>query len=89
MWLKFTSDFSWRQPGFTIAYKAGMTRNVTRACADAAMKAGKAEPREAADEPPTRWLTGDEALAAMGDWGDLEAWKTRIDEAAGDKVAEK
>lgn len=55
-WIKFTSDYNWRQPGFTIAYKTGMTRNVTRACAEAAMKAGKAEPRqtqtkkEAADE---------------------------------------
>lgn len=51
MWVRFKADYNWRQPGFTIAYKAGMTRNVTRSCAEAAMKAGKAEPRkEAADE---------------------------------------
>lgn len=56
MWVRFKADYNWRQPGFTIAYKAGMTRNVTRASAEAAMKAGKAEPlqtqtkNEAADE---------------------------------------
>ena len=43
MWVRFTADFEWRQPAFTIAYKDGMTLNVTRACADAAVAAGKAE----------------------------------------------
>lgn len=43
MWVRFTADFDWRQPAFTIAYKDGMTLNVTRACADAAVAAGKAE----------------------------------------------
>lgn len=35
MWVRFTRDFDWRVPGkpVTIAYKAGMVCNVTRACA--------------------------------------------------------
>lgn len=41
-WLRFTENFNWVQPGFTIAYKAGMHLNVTRACADEAQAAGKA-----------------------------------------------
>lgn len=35
-WVRFVEDFNWRQPGFTVAYKAGMVLNVTRACAAAA-----------------------------------------------------
>jgi hypothetical protein len=50
-WLHFTADFDWRQPGFTIAYKAGTTKNVTRDCAAAALAKGKAEP---ADRPQGR-----------------------------------
>lgn len=42
MWVRFTADFSWRQPAFTIAYKAGMVENVTRDCGEAAVAAGKA-----------------------------------------------
>ncbi|MBL0934837.1 MAG: hypothetical protein IBJ07_08810 [Rhizobiaceae bacterium] len=57
MWIRFTDDYNWRQPGFTIAYKAGMTANVTRACAEAAMKAGKAEPLQT----QTKKEAGDEA----------------------------
>jgi len=51
MWVRFTKDHNWVQPGFTIAYKAGMHLNVTRACADEAVTAGKAvrAKREAAD----------------------------------------
>lgn len=41
-WLRFTENFNWVQPGFTIAYKAGMHLNVTRACAAEAQAAGKA-----------------------------------------------
>ena len=41
-WLRFVDNFNWVQPGFTIAYKAGMIQNVTRACADEARAAGKA-----------------------------------------------
>ena len=43
MWVRFTADFSWRRPAFSIDYKAGMTLNVTRDCANAAVAAGKAE----------------------------------------------
>ncbi|WP_374833909.1 hypothetical protein [Paenochrobactrum pullorum] len=43
-WLRFTSDFDWSpRYGVTIAYLAGMEMSVTRRCAEAAMKAGKAE----------------------------------------------
>lgn len=45
MWLRFTSDYDFspdaRGGRVTIAYKAGMTRNVTRECADRAIVAGK------------------------------------------------
>ncbi len=43
MWLRFHEPFDWRQPGFTIAYKAGLY-NVTRKCAAAAIAAKAAEP---------------------------------------------
>ncbi|HEV7305214.1 hypothetical protein [Ensifer sp.] len=42
MWIRFTADHNWVQPGFTIAYKAGMIENVTRECAEEAITAGKA-----------------------------------------------
>lgn len=38
MWLRFHEPFDWRQPGFTIAYQAGL-HNVTRKCAAAAIAA--------------------------------------------------
>lgn len=41
-WVRFTADHYWVQPGFTIAYKAGMHLNVTRACATEAIAAEKA-----------------------------------------------
>lgn len=41
-WVRFSDDFYWIQPGFTIAYKAGMHLNVTRACAAEAIDKGKA-----------------------------------------------
>lgn len=42
MRVKFTADFDWRQPGFTIAFRAGMVENVRRICGDEAIEAGKA-----------------------------------------------
>ena len=42
MWIRFTDNFYWVQPGFTIAYKTGMHLNVTRACAAEAIDKGKA-----------------------------------------------
>jgi len=42
MWMRFVDNFNWVQPGFAVAYKAGMIQNVTRACADEAQAAGKA-----------------------------------------------
>ncbi|NGN44982.1 hypothetical protein G6N74_28400 [Mesorhizobium sp. CGMCC 1.15528] len=59
MWVRFLADYDFRLPGSTIAYKSGMTLNVTRAAAEAAVAAGKAvrlktprkgEKPEAADE---------------------------------------
>ncbi|RVH50701.1 hypothetical protein CN212_10545 [Sinorhizobium meliloti] len=41
-WVRFSANFNWVQPGFTIAYKAGMALNVTRACADEAISKGVA-----------------------------------------------
>lgn len=42
-WVKFTEDFDWwPSPQVTIAYKAGMTLNVTRRCAEIAKAKGKA-----------------------------------------------
>lgn len=41
-WVKFSRDFDWARPGFTIAYKQGMHINVTRACASSAAAAGAA-----------------------------------------------
>ncbi len=43
VWVKFTQDFSYRQPSFTIAYKEGMVKNVVRDCADKAVAQGRAE----------------------------------------------
>lgn len=46
MWIKFTQPFDFspavRKGMVTIAYKAGMRRNVTQECADKAIAAGKA-----------------------------------------------
>lgn len=47
MWVRFSADFDFspaEKGGLvTIAYKAGTAENVTRACADQALAAGKAE----------------------------------------------
>ena len=43
-WLRFISDFDWSpRYGVTIAYLKGMEMSVTRRCAEAAIKTGKAE----------------------------------------------
>lgn len=46
MWVRFTHPFDFspaaRKGMVTIAYKAGMRRNVTTECADAAIAVGKA-----------------------------------------------
>lgn len=47
-WVRFTKDFDWRQPGFTVAFKAGTTKLVTR---DAAAKAVAAERGEIVKRP--------------------------------------
>lgn len=48
MWVRFTEDFDFKpKPAVTIAYKAGMVMNVTRACADKAIAIGSAEKAKA------------------------------------------
>ena len=54
--IRFLKDFDWSPPAMngrvTIAYRAGMTENVTRDCADLAMSTGHAvakTPDESAD----------------------------------------
>lgn len=46
-WIKFSEDFDFSPAASkglaTIAYKAGMRRNVTRECAEKALAAGKAK----------------------------------------------
>jgi hypothetical protein len=53
MWVRFTSDFDWRPPErkgtVTVAYRAGMTKYVRKACAEAAIAAGKAQPTDRPD----------------------------------------
>jgi hypothetical protein len=46
-WVRFLADFDFKpKPPVTLAFKAGVVRNVTRACAAAAIAAGRAEPTE-------------------------------------------
>ncbi|WP_025199121.1 hypothetical protein [Brucella sp. BO2] len=42
-WVHFIKDFNYMKPSFTIAYKAGMTLNVKRECADEALAKGCAK----------------------------------------------
>lgn len=54
MWIRVTEDFDWRQPGFTIAYKAGWAGNVPHKAGEAAIAAGKAvrlKPPRKSEEP--------------------------------------
>lgn len=42
-WVRFSDGFDWKPvPAVTIAYRAGGAYQVTTACANAAVKAGKA-----------------------------------------------
>jgi len=45
-WVRFIADFDFspaaRRGWVTVAYKAGMTKNVTRECAEKAVAAGRA-----------------------------------------------
>lgn len=41
-WVRFTSDFEYRQPSYSTDYKAGWSGSVRAQCADAAVVAGKA-----------------------------------------------
>lgn len=47
MRIRFTEDFDWSPPErkglVTIAYRAGTTKSVRRACGEAAIAAGKGE----------------------------------------------
>lgn len=54
-WLRFVADYEYRQPNFTIDYKAGMECNVTRDCATRAIPAGKAVPLNKIRKEPTEW----------------------------------
>lgn len=58
VWVRFTADHDHREPGFTIAYKAGMTQNVTAKCATLAIAAGRAVRlrKTSKDEEPVEWL---------------------------------
>lgn len=59
MWVRVTGDFDWRQPGFTVAYRAGWTGNVPSAAGEAAITAGRAVRlrKTSKDEEPVEWLS--------------------------------
>ena len=45
MWVKFTAEFWWRvKPQVKIRYRPSKAVNVPRACGEAAIAAGKADP---------------------------------------------
>lgn len=47
MWLRFLDNYDWKPlQQVTIAYRTGGVHNVTRACASAAIEAGKATTTE-------------------------------------------
>jgi hypothetical protein len=47
MWVRFTSEFRWKPtPVSAKVYPAGWIENVPRACGEAAIAAGKAEPTD-------------------------------------------
>jgi hypothetical protein len=47
VWVRFSAPMDWKpRPPVTIAFKAGDVRNVTRACAAAAIARGAAEKTE-------------------------------------------
>lgn len=55
MWVRFVADYEYRQPNFTIDYKAGTECNVTRNCATLAIAAGRAEPLKKSRKDPQPW----------------------------------
>lgn len=61
-WVRFTADYNYRKPAFTIAYKAGMTQNVTAECATLAIAKGKAIRlrKTHKDEEPQEWQSAPE-----------------------------
>ncbi|RUM99032.1 hypothetical protein EET67_05175 [Pseudaminobacter arsenicus] len=58
-WVRFESDMDWSpRHGVTVAYKAGMTQNVTARCATLAVAAGKAvRMRKTSRDSPPEELT--------------------------------
>lgn len=67
-WVRFTSDYNYRKPSFTVAYRAGMTQNVTAECATLAIAAGKATRlrKTHKDEEPQEWQSEAEPGASTG-----------------------
>ena len=61
-WVHFIEDFNYMKPSFTIAYKAGMTLNVKKDCAEEAIAKGCAKavkaPRKG--EEPTHGDEGED-----------------------------
>lgn len=57
-WVRFTADFSYRKPAFTIAYRKGMVLNVPSEAATLAIAVGKAVRlrKTHKDEEPVEWL---------------------------------
>lgn len=66
MWVRFTADWSYRKPAFTIAYKAGMAQNVTRECATLAIAAGKAVRLNKTRKDEVPWPADQESATAPG-----------------------
>ena len=52
MHVRFVEDFDWQQPGFTIAYKAGTSKNVRRICGEEAVAKGVAVADDTKAEEP-------------------------------------
>ncbi len=74
-WVRFTRDFDWKpKPAVTVAYRAGTTVNVTRACAAQAIERGRAVAAsrkrravsDASNEDPRAGEVGPEAEADAG-----------------------
>lgn len=65
-WVHFTSNFNYRKPDFTIAYKAGMKLNVKADCADMAIARGKAVKLKTPKRGEEPKLNGDESNISGG-----------------------
>lgn len=61
-WVHFIEDFNYMKPSFTIAYKAGMTLNVKKDCAEEAIAKGCAKAVKAPrnGEEPTHGNEGED-----------------------------